>query len=231
MVVPSPVQGRGRRIVPATASRASRGAGLAMIHSSADDAPIALDLVPDWRALLGERAARLELEVGSGHGGYALAFARQRRDRALLAIEQRRSFAEALRQKAARGGHDNLVVIHGDARILAPRLLRAGSLEAIHVHFPDPWWKRRHRRRRLFDDSMSRLLFRLLRPGGVLDLRTDVEQYALEAMERLEAIGFVNEAGPGRFAERDRDDIPSTREKRYLASGQPVWRLSMKRAG
>jgi len=201
-----------------------------MIFSAADDAPIAIDLRPDWRALLGERAARLELEIGSGHGGYALAFARAHAERALVAIEQRRKFADELRARAERRGHANLVVLQGDARLLAPRIFPAGALAAIHVHFPDPWWKRRHERRKLVDDGMSRLIFRLLAPGGILDFRTDVERYAEQAVARLEEVGFRNEAGPGRFAERAPDEIPSTREKRYLAGGHPVWRLRMKKA-
>ena len=200
-----------------------------MIFAHEEDAPVALDLAPDWTALVGARAGALELEIGSGHGGFALAFARARPDRALVAIEQRRKFAADLAAKAARRGLENLIAIHGDARLLAPRLFRAGSLAAIHVHFPDPWWKRRHQRRRLVDDGMSLLLLRLLAPGGLLDFRTDVERYAREAIVRLEEVGFVNEAGAGRFAARAEDDIPSTREKRYLASGEPVWRLRLRR--
>ena len=201
----------------------------AMIFAAADDAPIAFDLLPDWRELLGEPAERLELEIGSGHGGYALAFARARSDRALVAIEQRRKFAEERRARAHRRGLENLVALQGDARLLAPRLFRAGSLAAVHVHFPDPWWKRRHHRRRLVDDGMSWLLFGLLAPGGLLDFRTDVERYAVEVLPRLEAVGFANEAGAGRFAERDPEEIPSTREKRYLATGHPVWRLRLRK--
>src|SRR5512134_2647846 len=163
-----------------------------MIFSHEDDAPIALDLAPDWGARLGALAGAIEVEIGAGHGGFALAFARARPDRALVAIEQRRSFAEAIRAKAEKRGQRNLVVIHGDGRLLAPRLFRAGSLAAIHVHFPDPWWKRRHHRRRLVDDRMSLLLLRLLAPGGILDFRTDVERYAVEAVARLEELGFEN---------------------------------------
>lgn len=200
-----------------------------MIFSHEDDAPIALDLVPDWHARLGPLADTLHLEIGAGHGGFALAFARERPDRALVAIEQRRSFADAVRAKAERRGHRNLVVIHGDARLLAPRLFRQGSLEEIHVHFPDPWWKRRHHRRRLVDDRMSLLLLRLLGRGGLLDFRTDVERYAVEAAVRLEEIGFENEAGLGAFADVPPGEIPSTREKRYLETGQRVWRLRMRR--
>ena len=200
-----------------------------MIFSHEDDAPIALDLAPDWGARLGPLADALHLEIGAGHGGFALAFVRERPDRALVAIEQRRSFAEAIRDKAERRGHQNLVVVLGDGRLLAPRLFRAGSLAGIHVHFPDPWWKRRHHRRRLVDDRMSLLLLRLLRPGGLLDFRTDVERYAAEAVVRLEGIGFENEAGRGAFADAPADEIPSTREKRYLETGQRVWRLRLRR--
>jgi tRNA (guanine-N7-)-methyltransferase len=46
---------------------------------------------------------------------------------------------------------------------------------------------------------------------------------------RLEEAGFENALGPGRFAGHDPEEIPSTREKRYLQSGQPVWRLRMQR--
>jgi tRNA (guanine-N7-)-methyltransferase len=200
-----------------------------MIFSHEDDAPIALDLAPDWAARFGPLAGAIELEIGAGHGGFALAFARERPDRALVAIEQRRSFAEAIRAKAERRGHENLAVIHGDARLLAPRLFAAGSLAEIHVHFPDPWWKRRHHHRRLVDDRMSLLLLRLLRPGGRLDFRTDVERYAIDAIDRLEEIGFENEVGRGRFAEAAAGEIPSTREKRYLETGQRVWRLRLRR--
>ena len=199
-----------------------------MIFSADDVAPIALDELPDWRARFGPAAERLELEIGAGHGGFALAFARAHPQRALVAIEQRRKFAETVADRAERRGLTNLLVIHGDVRLLAPRLFARGSLAAIHVHFPDPWWKRRHHGRRLVDDRMSLLLRALLLPGGLLDLRTDVCEYALGAVERLEAAGFRNEAGPGRFAEPELDEIPSSREKRYLATGQRVFRLRLR---
>jgi tRNA (guanine-N7-)-methyltransferase len=200
-----------------------------MIFSDRDEAPIAIDMHPDWAGVLGPAARSLELEIGSGHGGYALAFGARHPGRVLVAVEQRRKFAADLEERARKRKLVNLVVLVGDARILAPRIFPAGSLAAVHVHFPDPWWKRRHERRRLVDDGMSTLILRLLRPGGLLDFRTDVERYARDAVKRLEEAGFENALGPGRFAEREPDEIPSTREKRYLATGQPVWRLRMTR--
>jgi tRNA (guanine-N7-)-methyltransferase len=198
-----------------------------VIFSSDDEAPIARDQFPDWRDRFGAAADRVELEIGSGHGGFALAYARAWPSRALVAVEQRKKFAGDLAAKAEKRQLGNLLVLQGDARILAPRLFPAGSLAAIHVHFPDPWWKRRHHRRRLVDDRMSTLLLGLLAPDGLLDFRTDVEAYAAGAVERLEEAGFRNEVGPRRFAEAPPDEIPSTREKRYLATGQRVWRLRL----
>jgi tRNA (guanine-N7-)-methyltransferase len=201
-----------------------------MISQGPDLSPIAVDRFPDWRARFGDLAGRLELEIGCGHGGYAVAFGTARPDRALVGIEQRKKFAAMVAGKVERRGLENVLVLCGDGRIMAPRLFPAGSLAAIHVHFPDPWWKRRHHRRRLVDDGLSVLLLRLLAPGGVLDLRTDVERYAREAAERLEGAGLENPLGPGAFAPRSPDEIPSTREKRYLETGQPVWRLRLVRA-
>jgi tRNA (guanine-N7-)-methyltransferase len=198
-----------------------------MIFSGDDQGPIALDRLPDWGARFGPAAARLELEIGCGHGGFALAFARRHPERALVGIEQRKMFARLVAEKAAQRGHANLLVLQGDGRLLAPRLFAAGSLAAIHVHFPDPWWKRRHVRRRLVDDRMSSLLLGLLAPGGLLDFRTDVQRYAEDAVTRLEEVGFLNEAGAGQFCQAPPDEIPSTREKRYLEIGQPVWRLRL----
>ena len=202
-----------------------------MISTGADLAPIAVDRFPDWKAHFGELAGRLELEIGCGQGGYAVAFGRQRPDRALVGIEQRRKFAAQVAEKVAARGLENVLVLCGDGRLMAPRLFPAGSLSAIHVHFPDPWWKRRHFGRRLVDDRMSMLLLGLLQPGGLLDFRTDVERYALDAVKRLEEVGFENQAGPGQFSEAPADEIPSTREKRYLQTGQRVWRLRMRRPG
>jgi tRNA (guanine-N7-)-methyltransferase len=196
--------------------------------SDEDRGPIALDRLPDWRARLGTPAG-VALEIGPGHGGFVLAMAARHPDRAYVAIEQRKKFASELSARAGERGLGNLVAIQGDARLLAPRMFGAGTLDAIHFHFPDPWWKRKHHRRRLLDDPMSQLLYRLLRPGGALDFRTDVERYGRSALTHLEAVGFENVAGPGRFADADPEEVPSTRERRYLAAGEPVWRLRLRR--
>ena len=119
-----------------------------------------------------DRRRRGELELGIGAvtaGTRSASRAPTPIARSSRSSSARRS-PRQLREKAERRGHRNLVAIRGDGRVLAPRLFAAGSLAAVHVHFPDPWWKRRHGKRRLVDDGMSRLVLGLLAPGGLLNL-------------------------------------------------------------
>ena len=60
---------------------------------------------------------------------------------------------------------------------LLDKRIRAASLAAVHVYFPDPWWKRKHRRRRLFTDLFADRVARVLQPNGLLHMWTDVADY------------------------------------------------------
>jgi tRNA (guanine-N7-)-methyltransferase len=188
---------------------------------------------PNWIEVFGRTPAapakELHLEIGSGHGGFALAFAAAHPEIDFVAMEWRGKFAGYTRARGAQRGFKNLIVLHADARFEVPRLFAEASLDCIHLQFPDPWWKRRHLKRRVIDDGFTPLLLSRLRPGGLFDVRTDVLERGEDMRAHLEAAGFVNEAGTGRFSERPEGEIPSTREKRYLASGEPVYRLRMRR--
>ncbi len=54
-------------------------------------------------------------------------------------------------------------------------------MAAVHVYFPDPWWKKRHRKRRLFTDSFALECARILTQEGVLHLVSDVKEYFEES--------------------------------------------------
>src|SRR5919201_5509685 len=174
------------------------------------------ELFPDWERDFGRRAP-LELEVGPGRGAFALEHAARHPEIDLVAIETRRSDCELIRARARRRGVRNLIVLQGDARLLVPRLFRPGSLAALHVQFPDPWWKARHHKRRMIDVGFALLMRGLLAPGAVIDFRTDVPAYAREGERTWLEAGFekLPDAPP---------EVLSTRERRYATTGQPVFR-------
>ena len=193
-----------------------------------DPAPLAhgcalpWEAFPDWE-LCFRRKAPLELEIGPGHGHFALDHAATNPSIDFVCIETRRSDCDLIRERARERGLANLVVLQGDAKLLLPRLFQPGELSALHVQFPDPWWKKRHRKRRMVDAELAARMRTLLRKGGTVDFRTDVPAYAQAALSVWEETGFENAAGKGNLL-TEPPAVLSTRERRYAKTGQPVYR-------
>jgi tRNA (guanine-N7-)-methyltransferase len=185
--------------------------------------PLPSELFPDWKRDFG-REAPLELEIGPGRGAFALDHAGLHPELDLVLIETRRSDCELIRSRAARRGLGNLLVLQGDAKLLLPRLFRPGALSAVHVQFPDPWWKKRHHKRRMVDADLAAQLRSLLAPAGLVDFRTDVPGYAREAARTWIEAGF--EPLPD-----EEPEVLSTRERRYAITGQPVFRARFRNPG
>ncbi len=185
-----------------------------MIHGCVEPGAI----FPDW----GPRP--LEVEIGPGRGGFALDHASAHPEIELVLIETRRADCELIRGRAGKRGLGNVQVVQGDARLLLPRLFVPGSLSAVHVQFPDPWWKKRHHKRRMVDAELALLLRRLLAPGALVDFRTDVPAYFREALQTWLEAGFeqLPDAPP---------EVLSTRERRYAGTGQPVFRARFRNPG
>jgi tRNA (guanine-N7-)-methyltransferase len=171
---------------------------------------------PDWKRDFG-REASLELEIGPGRGAFALDHAARHPEMDLVVIETRRSDCELIRSRAEKRRLANLMVLQGDARLLVPRLFPPRSLAALHVQFPDPWWKTRHHKRRMVDADFALLMRKLLAPGALVDFRTDVPAYAREGEKTWLEAGF--EKLPEELPE-----VLSTRERRYAVTGRPVFR-------
>ena len=180
----------------------------------------------DWSCVFGFQGP-LELEIGCGLGGFALAYCEANPHVAYVAFEWRKKFARETRFRAQQRKLQNLQVLELDARLYIPRLFAPGSLAAIHLQFPDPWWKTAHKKRAVLQPSFAGVLFSLLSPGGLFDLRTDVEERAICMLRTLEGAGFQNPLGEGRFHPRPEGDIPSSRELRYLVTAQPVFRAQL----
>lgn len=186
------------------------------------------DSPPDWDAVFGFDGP-IEIEIGSGHGGFAAGYAARHPGVRLVAIEKRRKYADQTAVRAGRRGLVNVAVVCAPAELAVGRLFVDGALAAVHIHFPDPWWKRRHTKRRFLTERFAALLWRKLARGGRVDVRTDVAERAFEIARVFEGAGFKNLHGEFAFAPHDPGEVPSSREVRYLESGEPVYRLRLVR--
>ena len=130
----------------------------------------------NWREFFGNDNS-VELDIGCHRGVFLLSAALTRPDVNFLGIEI--DFAEGRRaaRKLWKRELPNARVLGGDARWALARLVPQASIAAVHVYFPDPWWKKKHRSRRLFNDEFVLLAARVLRPGGLLHSWTDVDDY------------------------------------------------------
>lgn len=167
----------------------------------------------------------VELDVGCGRGLFVDTASQARPDTNFLGLEldlkeARRAGARLWRRKAPNGR-----IISGDATMILKCQIEPQSVDAVHVYFPDPWWKHRHRKRRIFTDEFADLCATLLKPGGFLHSWTDVKDY-FEVIEALmnhhseyEAQATPEEKSP----EHDMDYRTSfERKKRKL--GMPIYR-------
>lgn len=182
---------------------------------------------PDWAAVFHGATGPLELEIGCGAGGFALEYCRRNPGVRYVAFEWRKKYAREVAHRAEKHGLTHLKVLEGDAREEVPQLFAPGSLSVIHLQFPDPWWKRAHQKRAILQPDFTKLLLSLLVPGGRFDFRTDVEDVGQRGLRALEAAGFHNPLGPLVFHPYDPEEAPSTRERRYLVSGAPVYRARL----
>lgn len=188
---------------------------------------IGLETPPDWEKVFAGSTGPLELEIGCGAGGFALEHARRHPEIRSIAFEWRKKYAREVAFRAEKAALTNLKVIEGDAIMEIPKLFTANSLSVIHLQFPDPWWKRAHQKRAILQLEFTRFLLTLLAPGGRFDFRTDVQDVGERGLKVLEAAGFLNPLGAGAFHPYDPEEAPSTRERRYLASGEPVYRARL----
>jgi tRNA (guanine-N7-)-methyltransferase len=187
-----------------------------------------LDTPPDWDAEFGFPGP-LELEIGSGAGGHALEYCRRHPEVRFVAFEWRKKYARDTQERGNKMGLRNLRVIEADARFVVPRIFAPGTLDGVHLQFPDPWWKRAHFKRAVIQPEFARLLLERMKPGGLFDMRTDVQDRGVSMLAILEDAGFVNPLGKGIFHPYDPEEVPSTRERRYLASGEPVYRARLRK--
>lgn len=199
------------------------------LYANAPCLPPGEDLDPG--SIVGPGPGPVEIEIGPGRGGFALERLAARPDVRLVGFEIRRKWAYIVDERLrARGLGERGRVFAEDARFALPRL-RAGSVHVAYLHFPDPWWKRRHRKRKVASRDLLSELARVLVPGGELFYQTDV----LERAEELEVMmsqipAFMPFGGESARIPDNPYGAMSPRERRAVLDGLPIARLRYVRA-
>ena len=176
----------------------------------------------------------VEVELGPGRGWFLVERAEVEPRAALLGLEIRRKWASIVDSRLAAKGHGARArVFSEDARFAMPRLAPDGAVRRFFVHFPDPWWKKRHAKRLLVQAGFLDEIARLLEPQGELFVQTDVDERAAgyEELASLDPRFVPDGDAPGspRLAENPYA-ARSSRERRAMTDGLPIHRLRWRRA-
>lgn len=167
-----------------------------------------------------ELPARVMLEIGTNRGRFLLPLAKQFPDRVALGIEIRNKYARLARRDLVKAGVTNAHVLAADAALALPIVIDDGQLTDVFVLYPDPWWKKRHQKRRVIRPDLLDLLHAKMAEGANLWVRTDVGPLADDMRDTLtEHPGFE----PLPPDEYPLEPFPrSTRERKWVADHNPV---------
>jgi len=178
------------------------------------------------------REAPFEVEVGSGKGLFLAGAADKTPLHNFLGVEVSHKYARFAAARLAKKQLRNAKMIDGDGLRLLSEFLPDASALAVHVYFPDPWWKKRHHKRRVMKDSFLRDIERVLESGGTLHFWTDVQLYFDSTI--LLTLGTTELAGPIDVAERPAEhdlDYRTHFERRMRLHGEPVFRAEFRKEG
>lgn len=149
------------------------------------------------------------LEIGFGRGRFLAEFARMNPESHVLGVEVRKGLCFSGLQRLDKAGLKNGRVLLGDVRALFGTVIPVGAFDGVFVLFPDPWWKKKHHKKRLLDVGFLRELMPVLRPGATILVRSDVPmviELALEAMGQVPEMVRL-ESAPYPTPQTDRERV------------------------
>ena len=185
--------------------------------------------LPAPEALFRKPDQPIHLDIGCARGRCILGLAELNQDWNHLGVEIRRPLAISADRDSIASGQGNVRVLFCNANISLEDWMKGlpdDRLRRISIQFPDPWFKKRHHKRRVIQSSFLDVLARKLVPGGEFHLMTDFTPIGEDSLEIFEGRPeFENLEGPGKFAKSSTTGIMSEREVTHMRRGDPISRL------
>jgi len=175
-------------------------------------------------SLFETKGEKLVLEIGCGKGAFLCQYAFNFPKNCILGVEWDAYCSNSTAKKIAKMGLKNAAVMRGDLFYFLKDLMPAGSIDEVHIYFPDPWPKRRHHKKRLaLREGFLEQIHRVLKPGKRLfHWATDHEEYntlALKAFRNFPNAKILQENNA-----EPTHGIETGFEKKYKREGRKIYR-------
>lgn len=178
----------------------------------------------DLDAAFGRADSPKILEIGFGMGESTAHIAEKHPQIDYLGVEVHTPGVGSLLKQIGERGLNNLRIIQHDAVEVLNQMIADGSLDGVHIFFPDPWHKKRHHKRRLIQAPFIDLLSRKLKAGAYLHVATDWQEYAEWVLEILQAAPQLQNTAAD-YAPKPAYRPLTKFENRGLKLGHGVWDL------
>ncbi|MEO0852335.1 MAG: tRNA (guanosine(46)-N7)-methyltransferase TrmB [Cyanobacteria bacterium J06648_11] len=187
---------------------------------------------PHWETAYARLHQPFHLDIGTGTGRFALALAARHPEWNVLGLEIRQPLVERANAWARELDLNNVHFVFANATVTLPHLFAPHGLDRVSIQFPDPWFKKRHHKRRVVQPGLVDTLARLMKPGAPLFLQSDIKEVAIE-MEARFAVhpAFWNLYGSHAQVDENPLGISTHREQSCAANGLPVYRYWLERRG
>ena len=142
---------------------------------------------PDWSGVYHHPQFPLHLDIGCGRGSFLLEMAQLHHHWNFLGVEIRQTLVAAANHHRTELGLTNLHYLFCNVNPSLVGLLTSlpSSLSFVSIQFPDPWFKKRHQKRRVVQPELVDTLGRYLKPGGVVFLQSDVREVAIDMADQF----------------------------------------------
>ena len=177
-----------------------------------------------WSEVFGDEQP-VQIDLGIGKGRFILDAAARLPDVNFVGVEWAAKYLRIAHHRAGRRQLANIRFARTDAREFVEFFVPAASVQAYHIYFPDPWPKKRHHKRRLFNEGFLREVERTLETDGELWLATDFADYFEVMLEVLHTSRVLDEIDAEWLGVR------TNYEEKYLAMGTPIFRRVLKKSG
>ena len=190
--------------------------------------------LPAPEALFRKPDQPIHLDIGCARGRCILGLAELNQDWNHLGVEIRRPLAISADRDSIASGQGNVRVLFCNANISLEDWMKGlpdDRLRRISIQFPDPWFKRRHRKRRVLQPALLLAIADALQPGRTLFLQSDVKEVIEPMVELTELSGCFDRPAEDSRPWRSTNPlpVPTEREQYVQAQQLPVFRVLYRR--
>lgn len=187
---------------------------------------------PQWDEIYGVMDQPWHLDIGCARGYFPLRIAELRPDWNVVGLEIRGPLVERANQWRDDAGLKNLHYLSCNANNSVRPILEslpAGSVKLVTIQFPDPWFKKRHQKRRVVQPPLVAELAEFLPAGAVVFLQSDIEEVAREMGDRFAANDNFRRTHDGDWLPENPLPIRTEREISVIDQNLPVYRTQFER--